>query len=203
MFPKPAGTRITTQHSLQKFICCWLGSQIRAFGRTFYLSTQQCNTGPTASAPTEELERAGLREKCVSTHLCHQTSGLLWDLVFFGTGPVSCMPAWVKRKHPGTMSRQPVINYEGDCIWKSQSVFPRDRIPVWRRKSSVQLHVSGHFPDTTAPSWQSGRISVHRERPLQGCMSAVCEHGTCFPICFWGQNSSLLLCGVNVTWTVL
>ena len=42
-----------------------------------------------------------------------------WPAVGFGvscTDPGSCMPACVKRKHPGTMSRQPAINYEGGCI---------------------------------------------------------------------------------------
>lgn len=37
---------------------------------------------PAASAPTEKLERAGLREKCVRTHLRHQMSDLLQGLMF-------------------------------------------------------------------------------------------------------------------------
>lgn len=87
MFPKPAGTSITTQHSLQKFICCWLGSYIGALERSFCFSTQQCNTNPTASAPTEKLETAD--DVSVATFVPKPAAGGV--ALALGLGP-KCLP---------------------------------------------------------------------------------------------------------------
>lgn len=91
-------------------------------------------------------------------------------------GPGSRMPVWVEGKHPGkaSMLRQPGTNYEGGRIWESQCVFSRDGLPVWRRKSSVELHLCGRCPNTEGPSLQSGRRCMQRKQSFQGCVSAAC-----------------------------
>lgn len=134
----------TMQHGSRSISCHREAGESRA-------KRKKC---PYPSSPLDEWPAAGFDVSC--------------------TGPGSHVPAWVKAKQPGTTSRQPAINYEGGSICKRQRVFSKDRMPVWRRKGSVQFHLCGHFPDTTAPSLQSGRRSVQREQPLRGCMSAAC-----------------------------
>lgn len=172
MFPKPAGTCITSQHSLQKFICCWLGSQVRAFERSFYLPTQQCNMNSPASAPTEKLERAGLREKCASTHLCHQSRGLLWDLMFLNW-------SWVSRACTGkTKASRDRVEAAWHKLWRDCSCRKLVCVPK-RQDPCLEEKEQWATPSLRTLSWSYssfftvGQEPVQRAQPLQGCMVAA------------------------------
>lgn len=85
-------------------------------------------------------------------------------------GPGSHMPSWVKGKRPGTVLRQPALNSEGGCICKKPLCVPKRQ----NRKSSVQLHLSGRFPDAPGSTLQQSRSSLQTEQLLRGCVSAAC-----------------------------